>query len=87
MVPAIHSGSVFPAIPKLGDAEESTTHDTAKLLPVTARESLAARLARNRGPGRASHLLGTCLQASLLSSHFLHLTTPTPRETEAGIEI
>ncbi len=67
-VPAIRSGSVCPAILRLGDVEESTTHDTAKRLPVTARESPAPRLARNRGTGRAWHLWGTCPQPSLLAS-------------------
>ena len=70
----IRSGSVCPAIPRLGDVEE--THDTAKRLPVTARASLAPRLARNRGTGRASHLLGTCLQPSLLACISLSDCTP-----------
>src|SRR5258708_38668698 len=72
----IRSGSVSPAVPKRGDAEENTTHDTAKRLLVTVRESLAPRLARNRGTGRASHLLGTCLQPSLLASISLSDCTP-----------
>jgi hypothetical protein len=73
---AIRSGSVSPAIPKLGDAEENTTHDTAKRLPVTARASLVSRPVRNRGTGRVWHLLGTCLEPSLLASISLSDCTP-----------
>ncbi len=75
-MPAIRSDSVSPAIPKLGDAEENTAHDTAKRLPVTARAWQAPRLAHNPGTGRAWHLLGTCLRPSLLASISLSDCTP-----------
>src|SRR5437899_2151032 len=73
------SGSVFPEFQELDDVEESTTHDTARLCPVIGRASLVPRLVRNRGTGRASHLLGTWFQPSLFSlsdcTLFRHLET------------
>jgi hypothetical protein len=68
---------------KLGDVEESATHDTAKLCPVIGRASLVPRLVRNRRTTRASHLSGPCFQPSLLSlsdcTPFRHFETASKK--------